>query len=94
MTIEIMTVITVFSIGVNIYLGFLNARRNKTSDDKMDATQHATVIVKLDSIESTVNDIKADNKTFRMDIQDIRERLIKVESKVQDIELRERKVDE
>lgn len=86
MTIEIMTVITIFSIGVNVYLGFLNARRNKTSDDKMDATQIATVIVKLDSIESSVNDIKADNKTFRLDIQDIRERLVKVEQKVQELE--------
>ena len=86
MTIEIMTAITIFSIGVNIYLGFLNARRNKTSDDKMDATQIATVIVKLDSIESSVNDIKADNKTFRLDIQDIRERLVKVEQKVQELE--------
>ena len=81
-----MTVITIFSIGVNVYLGFLNARRNKTSDDKMDATQIATVIVKLDSIESSVNDIKADNKTFRLDIQDIRERLVKVEPKVQELE--------
>ena len=86
MSIEIMTAITIFSIGVNIYLGFLNARRNKTSDDKMDATQIATVIVKLDSIESSVNDIKADNKTFRLDIQDIRERLVKVEQKVQELE--------
>lgn len=86
MTIEIMTAITIFSIGVNVYLGFLNARRNKTSDDKMDATQIATVIVKLDSIESSVNDIKADNKTFRLDIQDIRERLVKVEQKVQELE--------
>ena len=88
MTIELMSVITIISIACNVYLGLLNARRNKTSDDKMDATQHATVIVKLDSIESTVNDIKADNKTFRMDIQDIRERLIKVEQKVQDLEIK------
>lgn len=88
MTIEIMSVITILSIACSIYFGFLNARRNKTTDDKMDATQHATVIVKLDSIESAVNDIKADNKTFRLDIQDIRERLIKVEQKVQDLEIK------
>lgn len=88
MTIEVMTAITILSIAFNIYLGIVNARRNKTTDDKMDATQHATVIVKLDSIESTVNDIKADNKVFRTDIQDIRERLIKVEQKVQDLEIK------
>ena len=67
-------------------MGFLVARRNKTSDDKMDATQITTVIVKLDSIESSVNDIKADNKTFRDDIRDIRERLVKAESQIQEMQ--------
>lgn len=88
MTIEIMSAVTLVSIFFNVYLGIQTAKRNKTSDDRMDATQHATVIVKLDSIESSVNDIKADNKVFRADIQDVRERLVKVEQKVQELEVK------
>ena len=60
--------------------------RNKEQDDKLDATQIATMMVKLDNIENTVNEIKVDNKTFKLDIQELRERLIKVESKVDNLE--------
>ena len=86
MTIEVMSVITIFSIACRVFFGYKAFMRNKEQDDKLDATQIATMMVKLDNIENTVNEIKVDNKTFKLDIQELRERLIKVESKVDNLE--------
>ena len=84
--VELMSVITILSVSCSIFFGYKAFSRNKTQDDKMDATQIATVIVKLDNIDKTVNEIKQDNKSFKADIQDIRERLIKLEGKVEKLE--------
>lgn len=86
MTIEIMSVITIFSIACSVFFGYKAYTRNVSQDDKMDATQIATMMVKLDNIENTVNEIKVDNKAFKLDIQELRERLIKVEGKVDNLE--------
>lgn len=86
MTIEIMSVITIFSIACSVFFGYKAYARNVSQDDKMDATQIATMMVKLDNIENTVNEIKVDNKAFKLDIQELRERLIKVEGKVDNLE--------
>jgi len=86
MTVEIMSLITVLSVTCSIFFGYKAFSRNKTSDDKADATQMATIIVKLDTIENTVKDIKEDNKGFQVDIKEIREKLIKLESKVANLE--------
>jgi len=64
-------------------------RRNAKTDDRADATQMATIIVKLDNIDATVRDIKADSRSMQSDVQDIWKRLIKVEEKVEALEIKE-----
>lgn len=86
MTIEIMSAITIISVGCSVFFGIMAWRRNAKVDDKTDATQMATIIVKLDNIDATVRDIKADNKSIQSDVQDIWKRLIKVEEKVETLE--------
>jgi len=86
MTIEVMSVITVISVACSIFFGVLAWRRNAKTDDKADATQMATIIVKLDNIDATVRDIKADNRSIQSDVQDIWKRLVKVEEKVEALE--------
>jgi len=86
MTIEVMSVITVVSVACSIFFGVLAWRRNAKTDDKADATQMATIIVKLDNIDATVRDIKADNRSIQSDVQDIWKRLVKVEEKVEALE--------
>ena len=51
MTIEVMSVITIFSIACSVFFGYKAFMRNKEQDDKLDATQIATMMVKLDNIE-------------------------------------------
>ena len=86
MTVELMSVITIFSIACSAFFGYAAFMRNKKTDDKMDATQITTVIVKLDNIESTVNEIKLDSKSFKHDIQELREKVLLVDQRLKNVE--------
>lgn len=79
MTIEIMSVITIMSVVCSMFFGYKAFARNKTQDDKADATQLTTISIKLDNIDNTVRDIKADFKSTRADMQDARERILLLE---------------
>ena len=48
-------------------------RRNNKCDDKYDATQLTTVIVKLENIGDGVTEIKSDLKNIKDDIKEFRE---------------------
>lgn len=69
MTIEVMTVITILSISIGIYGTLLGIRRNKTQDDKGEASQITTVIVKLENITKDLLEIKQE---FRTEIKNIK----------------------
>ena len=79
MTIEVALLISGISLAFGIYQGIANLKRNKASDDKKDATEMTTVIVKLESIGTGVTEIKSDMKNIRQDLQELRERVVVVE---------------
>lgn len=79
MTIEIALVISAVSLGFGIYQGVSNLRRNDRQDNRAEATQITAVIVKLETIGEGVNEIKVDMRNIKNEINDIRERLTKVE---------------
>ena len=79
MTIEVALLISGVSLAFAIYQGVANLKRNKATDDKKDATEMTTVIVKLESIGTGVTEIKSDMKNIRADLQDLRERVVVVE---------------
>lgn len=79
MTIEVALLISGISLAFCIYQGIANLKRNKATDDKKDATEMTTVIVKLESIGTGVTEIKSDMKNIRQDLQDLRERVVVVE---------------
>lgn len=79
MTIELALLISAASLAFAIYQGVSNMKRNKTADDKKDATQLTTVIVKLENISAGISDIKADMRNVKDEVKEMRERLIKVE---------------
>jgi len=82
MTIEVALLISGVSLAFGIYQGVSNLRRNNRTDDKNDATQLTTVIVKLENIGDGVNEIKADMKNVKDDMKDINIRLVKTEQQV------------
>lgn len=53
--------------------------RNVKGDTKQDAGQMTEVIVKLETINENVKDVKADMKDIKFDVDKIKERLIAVE---------------
>lgn len=69
MTIEVMTAISIVSVAIGIYGSIVGLRRNKSQDDKADASQITTVIVKLENIASELLEIKQE---FRTEIKNIK----------------------
>lgn len=82
MTIETAFLISGISVAFAVYQGVNNMRRNNKTDDRNDATQLTTVIVKLESIGNGVSEIKRELSTVKEDIKNDHERIIKVEESV------------
>lgn len=66
---EIMTVVSAVSIAIGICGTIFGLRRNKTIDDKGEAAQITTVIVKLENITKELLEIKSE---FRSEIKVIK----------------------
>ena len=79
MTIEVALLISVISVSFAIYTGLSNKKRNDMSDIRKDATETATINVKLDTINRGVDDIKLEQKTISKDIKDLSDRVLVVE---------------
>ena len=80
MTIEVALVISALSLAFGIYQGGSNIKRNQRTDDRHDAAQLTTVIVKLENIGAGVSDIKSDMRNIKDEIRELRDRIITVEN--------------
>lgn len=79
MTVEVALLISGVSLAFAIYSGIANLKRNKSNDDKKDATEMTTVIVKLENIGTGIAEIKSEMTNVKNDLRESRERIIKVE---------------
>lgn len=79
MTIEVSLLLSGISIAFAIYMGISNSKRNHKADVKSDTAELTTVIVKLENIGTGIAEIKSEMSNVKDDIQENRERLIKVE---------------
>lgn len=70
MTIEIMSLLTILSVSFGIFSGIVNLRRNKTNDDKSEASEMTTLLVKFESIQKDLYEIKTD---IRNEIRTVKE---------------------
>lgn len=80
MNLDVSQIIAIISTCFAVFFGLQALRRNRTSDDKADATQLATVIVKLDAVGTTVNEIKTDMRTFKTEQQYLRDKIVAIET--------------
>lgn len=76
MTIEVALLLTGVSVCAAVYFGICAKRRNDKADARQDNTTMTTVMVKLETIGAGVNEIKADIRNVREDVNATRERLI------------------
>lgn len=79
MTIEVALLISGVSVAFGIFAGVVNLKRNQKIDDKKDATEITTVIVKLENIGNGITEIKNEISNVKNDIKEDREKIIRVE---------------
>lgn len=79
MTIEIALLLSALSLAFGVYAGVSNLKRNERTDNKTDASQLTTVIVKLENISAGVSEIKAEMINVKSEIRETREKLVRVE---------------
>lgn len=79
MKVEIALLISIVSVVFSAYFGLRNTKRADTSDVEKRAVETATINVKLDSINSSVNDIKYDITSVKKEVKDLANRMIVVE---------------
>jgi peptidoglycan hydrolase CwlO-like protein len=82
MTIELALVISGISLAFGIWQGISNMRRNNRRDDRSEAAQLTTVIVKLENISSGICEIKNEIANVKSDIKESREKIIRLEEAV------------
>lgn len=63
----------------SVLIAFVALYRNVKGDTKNDAGQMMEVIIKLETINENVKEIKTDMKDVKADMEKVKERLVKVE---------------
>ena len=79
MTIEVALLISGVSLAFGLFSGISNLKRNQKQDDKNEASQLTTVIVKLENIGTGISEIKNEISSVKNEGRESRERIIKVE---------------
>jgi hypothetical protein len=69
MTIEVALLISGVSLAFGLYSGISNMKRNQRSDDKNEASQLTTVIVKLENIGTGIAEIKSEIGNVKNDVK-------------------------
>lgn len=82
MTVEIAIVLSGISLIFAIVSGVSNMKRNARTDDRKDASELTTVIVKLENIGNDIKDIKTDLRDMKLNIQNHAEKIVKLEQQV------------
>ena len=75
-------VISILSVCIAAIVCVTNLRRNNKADDRKDATEMTSVIVKLENIKDDTNEIKGEVKNLRGEVGGLRERVIVAEQTV------------
>ncbi len=79
MTIEVALVISALSLIFAVYSGVTSMKRSQKTDDKKEETELTTVIVKLENISTGISEIKNELGNIKIDVKELRDRLIVVE---------------
>lgn len=79
MTIEIAMLISIVSVGFAVFSGISNLRRNKSADDRREATEMTTVIVELKQISKDTSEIKNDVRSVKSDVKHNSEQIIRLD---------------
>ena len=79
MTIEVALLLTGVSVAFAVYFGLSNVKRNKSQDDKKEASDLTTVIVSLESIKDGIKEIKTEISNVKDEVREQRDNQIRLE---------------
>lgn len=83
MTVELSLLLSGISVAFAIFFGISSKSRNDKKDTEQEtedrATTHTLLMTKLENIADDVKDIKRDYRETRIEVQDLRDRVIAVE---------------
>jgi predicted RNase H-like nuclease (RuvC/YqgF family) len=86
MTIEVaLVIITGASVAFGIYQGVVNIGRDRKANDKSEASQLTTVIVKLENIGTGIARIENEMTNLKKDVREDHDRIIKVEEAIKSV---------
>lgn len=80
MAIDVALLFSGVAVLVSLIFGISNWKRGAKQDTANETTHMTTVIVKLEAISEGIAEIRADMKTAKAEIAELRERTAKVES--------------
>lgn len=75
MTIELSLLISGVSVVFAIFFGIKSQSRNDRKDTKEEAREDATIITKLEAIQTNMLEVKSEVRSYREEMKDIREHL-------------------
>ena len=80
MTVEVALLISVLSCGFSIFFGMKNGKRADSSDVANRVAETTRLEVKIDTILSSMDDIKSEMKNQRNELNNLSLRLVEVEA--------------
>ena len=75
MTIELSLLISGISVAFAIFFGIRDQTRNSRKDTKEEAREDATIITKLEAIQTNMLEVKSEVRSYREEMKDIREHI-------------------
>lgn len=72
--------LAIISVLMALVFGYSSFKSTNNGDIEKKAVETATIIVKLDNIGSDVRDIKYDMTSMKKDVQNLKERMVVVET--------------
>ena len=92
--VELGYLISILSLIVASIVRFTNLRRNNSPYAKQQSAEMTTVIVKLENINTGINEIKADVRNVKSEVQELRERIVVVEQSTKSLHKRVHEIKE
>jgi peptidoglycan hydrolase CwlO-like protein len=82
MIIDQATIISLLSLFIAAVVAISGLNRDRKKDNKQDAIEMTTVIVKLENINDGISEIKSDQRNIKREIQEVREHVVIVDQSV------------
>ena len=79
---DMVTILAVLSPLAALVFGYFSFNNTRKNNERRDAEERTTIIIKLENISENIKDVKSDLENVKQDLSTLTERLVKVEASV------------